>query len=78
MKRRPVFWDLTEIRAYQFRASDMNVHTYSKYYSGNVFKGGIFTQCCGWMGMHDLWGGNVSNTKYNKSAGYLNPTKWFG
>ena len=72
VKRRPVFWDMTGIRAYQFGAADTNCHTYSKYYSGNVFKGGIFTQCCGWMGTHDLWGGNVSDTEYNKSAGYLN------
>ncbi|KAL7425489.1 hypothetical protein ACHAXH_000032, partial [Discostella pseudostelligera] len=71
-KRRPVFWDMTGIQAYQFGAADTNIHTYSKYYSGNVFKGGIFTQCCGWMGTHNLWGGNVSDTEYNKSAGYLN------
>ena len=71
VRRRPVFWDMTGIRAYQFGSADANVHTYSKYYSGNVFKGGIFTQCCGWMGTHDLWGGNVSDTEYNKSAGYL-------
>ena len=70
-KRRPVFWDMTGIKAYQFGAADTNGNTYSKYYSGNVFKGGIFTQCCGWMGTHDLWGGNVSDTEYNKSAGYL-------
>jgi hypothetical protein len=72
VKRRPVFWDMTGIRAYQFGAAETNVQTYSKYYSGNVFKGGIFTQCCGWMGTHNLWGGNVSDTMYNKSAGYLN------
>ena len=71
VKRRPIFWDMTGIRAYQFGAADTNVHTYSKYYSGNVFKGGIFTQCCGWAGTYDLWGGNVSDTEYNKSAGYL-------
>jgi hypothetical protein len=63
VKRRPVFWDMTGIRAYQFGVADTNVHTYSKYYSSNVFKGGIFTQCCGWMGTHDLWGGNVSDTE---------------
>ena len=71
VKRRPIFWDMTGIRAYQFGAANTNVHTYSKYYSGNVFKGGIFTQCCGWAGTYNLWGGNVSDTEYNKSAGYL-------
>lgn len=45
--------------------------TYSKYYAGNCFKGGIFIQLCGWMGNYDLWGGNVSDTKYNNDAGYL-------
>ncbi|KAL7425767.1 hypothetical protein ACHAXH_000124 [Discostella pseudostelligera] len=71
VKRRPIFWDMTGIRAYEFGAADTNVHTYSKYYSGNVFKGGIFTQCCGWAGTYNLWGGNVSDTEYNKSTGYL-------
>jgi len=52
-------------------AADLQRGTYSKYYAGNCFKGGIFIQLCGWLGVHDLWGGNVSDTNYNKKAGYL-------
>lgn len=71
IKRRPIFWDMTGIRAYQFGAAELQRDTYSKYYAGNCFKGGIFIQLCGWMGNYDLWGGNVSDTKYNNDAGYL-------
>ena len=28
-------------------------------------------QPCGWLGTHDLWGGNVSDTAYNEDSGYL-------
>jgi hypothetical protein len=34
-------------------------------------KGGVFTQCGGWLGTHELWGGNVSDSDYNRNAGYL-------
>ncbi len=72
-----IFWDMTGIQAYWFESANTNGHPHSKYYSGNVFKGGIFTQCCSWMGTHNLRGGNVSNTKYNKSAGYLKEQETF-
>jgi len=64
-------WDMTGIKAYQFGAADLQRGTFSKYYAGNCFKGGIFTQTCGWIGVWDLWGGHSSDTNYNKKAGYL-------
>jgi hypothetical protein len=64
-------WDMTGIPAYQFAGAQVQRHTYSKYYAGNCFKGGIMTQLCGWIGVHDLWGGNVSDSNYNENAGYL-------
>jgi hypothetical protein len=70
-KTRPIMWDMTGIRAYQFGGAKIQRDTYSKYYAGNCFKGGIFTQLCGWGGVHDLWGGNVSDSNYNERAGYL-------
>ena len=43
----------------------------------NCFKGGVFVQLCGWMGTAPLWTGAVSDTDYNKRAGYLQEQKQF-
>jgi hypothetical protein len=51
--------------------------SYSQYYAGNVAKGGIFVQLCGWMGTHDLYPGAMSDTKYFKEAGILEQQKLF-
>ena len=45
--------------------------TYSKYYAGNCFKAAIGIQLAGWIITYYMWGGNVSDTDYNKRAGYL-------
>ena len=68
---RMMYHDMTGIGAYRFGASDIQNLTYSEYYGGNVLKGGVFTQCGGWLGTHELWGGNVSDSDYNRNAGYL-------
>ena len=68
---RPVCWDMTNIVAYEFTDSNLQKITYSPYYGQNCFKGGVFTQFCGWQGTADLWTGGVSDTDYNKRAGYL-------
>jgi hypothetical protein len=70
-KTRIIMWDMTGVKAYQFGAAPTQRNTYSKYYAGNCFKGGIFTQLCGWGGVHELWGGNVSDSNYNEMSGYL-------
>ena len=62
VKIRPVMWDMTGIKAYQFGAAELQRGTYSEYYASNCFKGGIFCQLSSWMGTHDLWGGIVSDT----------------
>ena len=69
--QRIVMWDMTNIDAYGFSDADLQRLTYSKYYNGNVFKGGVFTQLCGWIGTADLWPGGVSDTDYNRREGYL-------
>ena len=43
----------------------------------NSFKSGVFVQLCGWMGTAPLWTGAVSDTDYNKRAGYLQEQKQF-
>ena len=70
-KIRPIMWDMTGVKAYAFGAADAQRNTYSKYYAGNCFKGGIGVQLSGYLVTYDLWGGNVSDTDYNKRAGYL-------
>lgn len=69
--QRPVCWDMTNIVAYEFTDSNLQKMTYSSYYGQNCFKGGVFTQFCGWQGTADLWTGAVSDTDYNRRAGYL-------
>ena len=68
---RPVMWDMTGISAYGFSNADWQRLTFSSYYSENCFKGGIFCQPCGWMGTVNLWTGGVSDSDYNRRAGYL-------
>ncbi len=69
---RIVMWDMTDVKAYGFSDADLQRLTYSKYYNGNCFKGGVFTQLCGWIGTGDLWPGAVSDSDYNRREGYLN------
>ena len=68
---RPVMWDMTNITAYSFSNAHFQRLTYSSYYNENCFKAGIFCQPCGWMGVTDLWTGGVSDTDFNRRAGYL-------
>ena len=70
-------WDMTNIPAYGFSDADFNRITYSKYYAENCFKGGVFTQLCGWIGTAYLWTGAVSDTDYNKRAGYMQEQEEF-
>jgi hypothetical protein len=69
---RVVFWDNTNIQM-GFKPGDgrLNRLTYSSYYGGNVAKGGVFLQLCGWLGTHSLWVGAVSDTKYLSQSGIL-------
>lgn len=69
---RIVMWDMTDIRAYGFSDADSQRLTYSKYYNGNVLKGGVVAQPCGWILTGDLWPGGISDSEYNRREGYLN------
>ena len=64
-------WDMTNIEATSFSAADIQRLTYSKYYIQNCFKGGVFIQLLGWIGVGDLWPGAVSDSDYNRREGYL-------
>jgi hypothetical protein len=67
---RLVMWDNTNIPL-RFMPTDAEAqrNTYSQYYSGNVGKGGVFIQPCGWMGTHELWMGAVSDSEYMLRSG---------
>jgi hypothetical protein len=76
-KSRPVMWDMTNVSAYAFTDADLQRITYSQYYGENCFKGGVFTQLCGWQGAANLWTGAVSDTDYNRREGYLDRQREF-
>ena len=69
--------DMTNIDAYGILDADLQRLTYSKYYNDNVFKGGVFTQLCNWLGTGDLQPGAVSESDYNRREGYLERQKDF-
>jgi hypothetical protein len=70
--KRVVMWDNTNVPlTYKPSASDAQRNTYSMYYAGNVAKGGVFIQPCGWMGTHTLWVGAVSDSEYMERSGVL-------
>ena len=74
---RPIMWDMTNITAYGFTDADLQRLTFNQYYGENCFKGGIFTQTSGWQGTYDLWMGAVSDSDYNRRAGYLQEQEEF-
>jgi hypothetical protein len=51
--------------------------TYSAYYAGNVAKGAVFLQLCGWMGTWELWAGAISDTEYQTRSGDFEYMQWF-
>jgi hypothetical protein len=63
--QRLIIWDNTNVPLC-FNPSDAEPqrNTYSLYYGGNVGKGAVFIQPCGWMGTHELYMGAVSDTEY--------------
>jgi hypothetical protein len=63
--RRLIMWDNTNIPLC-FNPSDKEAqwNTYLLYYGGNVAKGAVFILPCGWMGTHELYMGDISDTEY--------------
>ena len=76
-RMRPVMWDMTNVSAYGFTSAHWQSLTYSTYYGENCFKSGVFCQPCGWMGVVDLWTGGVSDSDFNRRAGYLKMQQQF-
>ena len=68
---------MTNISAFTVENTVGQRQTYSEYYGMCCFKGGVGLQPCGWILNEDLWVGGVSDTEYNKHAGYLQKKKEF-
>ena len=77
-KTRPVFWDMTNVKIPKPSESNTQRATYSSYYAQNCVKGGIGVQTCGWVRLHDLWMGWVSDTAYQERSGIFDMQKKFG
>jgi DDE superfamily endonuclease len=69
--KRIVMWDNTDIPLPTPSSSNLQRNTFSDYYNGNVGKGSVFVQLCGWMGTHELWEGAVTDTDYFARSGIL-------
>ena len=55
----PIFHDNTGLLFPTPSDSYMQRLTYSSYYAGNVGKGGVFIQLCGWLGIFELYPGAI-------------------
>mmetsp|Transcript_35202 Transcript_35202/g.71275 ORF Transcript_35202/g.71275 Transcript_35202/m.71275 type:complete len:154 (+) Transcript_35202:1638-2099(+) len=75
--KQTVFWDTTNVNLPKPSDADLQRLTWSHYYSGNVGKGGVFAQLCGWIGTFALWTGAVSDTDYLGNAGILEMQKQY-
>ena len=69
--KRVTFWDDTNIDMPHPGDASLNRRTFSSYYGGNVGKGAVFVQLCGWLGTWSLWTGAVSDTYYLCNSGIL-------
>jgi len=74
---RVVFWDNTNIDLDQASNAELQSLTYSQYYAGNVAKGAVSIQRCGWASCHDLYPGGISDTRYMNECGILEEQKRF-
>ena len=67
--KRMVFWDTTGIKLNTPSDALLQRLTYSAYYAGNVARGGIFVQMCGWLGTHELYPGAMPDSRYLNETG---------
>ncbi len=66
---RPVMWDNSNADTNFKPSSALNQRiTFSLYYATNCFKGGVFLQLCGWMGVAELWVGATCDSYYMVNA----------
>lgn len=69
--KRAIMWDMTDLPIAKPSDAEMQSNTHSSYYGGNVAKGGIALQQCGWIRVSELWQGGITDTDYIVRAGIL-------
>lgn len=71
-------WDNTNVDL-QYKPTDAEVQalTFSSYYSGNVAKGGVGIQPCGWILVEELWMGAMSDSAFLESSSILTSQEKF-
>jgi len=74
---RVVMHDMTNIHACAFSDADLQRLTWNDYYGENCFKGGVWTLPGGLHGTYTLWPGAVSDSDYNRRAGYMDEQQEF-
>ena len=75
--KRVIMHDMTNIHAYAFTDADLQRLTWNDYYGENCFKGGVYSTTGGFHGTYTLWPGAVSDSDYNRRAGYLDEQREF-
>jgi hypothetical protein len=75
--KRVIFWDNTGLPLHKPSEALMQRLTWSAYYAMNVAKGGIFVQLCGWMGVHELYPGAISDSDFLNKTGILEEQEKF-
>jgi len=60
-----------------FSDADLQRLTWNDYYGENCFKGGVWTLPGGLHGTYTLWPGAVSDSDYNRRAGYMDEQQEF-
>jgi hypothetical protein len=66
--KRVVMYDNTNITMKQPSDAEAQRATYSLYYRGNVGKGAVHVQPCGWIGSSEIWTGGVSDSFYMENG----------
>jgi len=75
--KRLIFWDTTGVKLYQPQNALLQRLTYSAYYAGNVAKGDVFLQLCGWLGTQELYPGAMSDSRYLNETGIFEEQEKF-
>jgi DDE superfamily endonuclease len=70
-------WDMTDLPISKPSDAEMQSNTHSSYFGGNVAKGGISLQQCGWIRLALLWQGGITDSDYIIRAGILEMQKKF-
>ena len=75
--KRILSWDNTGIHLHKPTDYLLQRLTCFSCYAGNVAKGGIYLQLCGWLGVHELYPTAMSDSDYLNKTDILDQQQWF-